>query len=152
MKPEDPDRELLLLFAEQRSADEASAPDFGELIGRARAQASGRALAPSTREGKWAWRAAAAAAASFALATGLYLLRQEPQPRPLSSVAALVAWKAPTDALLQTPGKDLFGRLPVLLLSVPGGDSQEGAPSAREATPHSTQTKVPHPRPKGVES
>ena len=92
------------------------------------------------------------AAASAALAAGLYLLRPPPEPRMPSNAPTLADWKPPTDVLLQTPGAELLGRLPVLLPSVPGGDAGEGegAPGAREATPHSTQTKVPHR--KGVES
>lgn len=155
MNPNDLDRELTRLFTEQRRADEASAPGFHELLDRARAGASGRAFAPEARQGRWAWRAAVAAAASLALATGLSFLRPPPEPRLLSKNApTLAAWKAPTDALLQTPGAELLGGLPVLmslpLSFAPGGDAGEGAPDARKVTPRSTQTKVP--QMKGVES
>jgi hypothetical protein len=149
MNPNDLDRELTRLLTEQRRADEASAPGFRELLARARAGRRGRAFAPEAREGRWAWRAAAAAAASVALAIGLYLLRSSPEPR---ISADITAWKAPSDVLLQTPGAELLGRLPVLLpLSLAsGGGADRGEPGAREATPHSTQTKVP--QMKGVES
>ena len=152
MTPKDLESELTRLFTEQRLADEASAPGFHELIDRARAAAKGRAFAPEAREGRWAWRAAVAAAASFALATGLYLLLPQQEPRLPSNAPTLAAWKAPSDVLLQTPGAELLGRLPVLLPLpfVPGGDADERAPGTREATPRSTQTKVPHR--KGVES
>lgn len=152
MNPKDLDRELTRLFEEQRRADEASAPGFHELMARARAATKGRAFAPEAQEGRWAWQAAVAAVASFALATGLYLLRPTPESRLPSHAPTLAAWKAPTDVLLQTPGAELLGRLPVLLPLpfVPGGDADEGAPGARKATPRSTQTKVPHM--KGVES
>lgn len=151
MNPKDLESELTRLFEEQRRADEASAPGFRELMARARAATKGRGFAPA-REGRWAWRAAVAAAASVALATGLYLLRRPPEPRLPSNAATLADWKAPTDFLLQTPGAELLGRLPDFLPSVPGGDAGEGegAPGAREATPRSIQTKVPHM--KGVES
>jgi hypothetical protein len=149
MSPNDLDNELTRLFTEQRRADEASAPDFRELLVRARAGTRGRAFTPG-REGRWAWRAAIAATASLALATGLYLFRPPPEPRLLSNVPTLAAWKAPTDALLQTPGAELLGQLPVLLPSIPGDDAGVEAPGAREATPRSTQTKVPYR--KGVES
>ena len=156
MNPNDLDRELTRLFTEQRRADEASAPGFHELMAQARAKTRGHAFAPEAREGRWAWPAAVAAAASLALATGLYLLRPPPEPRLPSSAATLAAWKAPTDVLLQTPGAELLGRLPVLLPLpppfAPGGDADEGAPGAREALPRFTQTKVPHPQAKGVES
>jgi hypothetical protein len=150
MNPKDLESELTRLFEEQRRADEASAPGFRELMARARGAAKGR-FAPA-REGRWVWRVVVAAAASVAFAAGLYLLRPPPEPRMPSSAPTLADWKAPTDVLLQTPGAELLGRLPVLLSSVPGGDAREGegAPGAREATPHSTQTKVPHR--KGVES
>jgi hypothetical protein len=149
MNQRDLDKELIRLFAEQRLADEASAPGFRELLDRARAGTKGPVFAP---EGKWAWRAAVAAAASLALATGLYLLRPPPEPPSPSIATTLAAWKAPTDVLLQTPGVELLGRLPVLLPVplVPGGEADKGAPGTREATPRSTQTKVP--QLKGVES
>jgi hypothetical protein len=154
MNPKDLESELTRLFEEQRRSDEASAPGFRELMARARAATKGRDAAPEAPEGRWAWRVvvAVAAAASVALAAGLYLLRRPPEPRMPSNAATLADWKAPTDILLQTPGAELLDRLPVLLTSVPGGDAGEGegAPGAREATPHSTQTKVPHR--KGVES
>jgi hypothetical protein len=151
MNPRDLESELTRLFEEQRRADEASAPDFRELMARARSASKGRDFAPA-REGRWAGRAAVAAAASVALAAGLYLLRPTREPRWPSNPATLADWKAPTDVLLQTPGAELLARLPVLLSPVPGGeaDQREGAPGAREATPRSTQTKVPHR--KGVES
>jgi hypothetical protein len=152
MNPKDLDRELARLLTEQRLADEASAPGFQELMARARARTGGRALAPQAREGRWAWRAAVAAAASLALALGLSLLRPPPGPRPPSQASTLAAWKAPSDILLQTPGAELMGGLPVLLPSVPAFDADEGAPRQRAATPRSTQTKVPQTKAKGVES
>lgn len=151
MTPKDLESELTRLFEEQRRADEASAPDFRELMARARAATKGHDYAPA-REGRWAWGAVVAAAASVALAAGLYFLRPPPEPRMPSNASTLADWNAPTDVLLQTPGAELLGRLPVLLPSVPGGEASESevAPGAREATPRSTQTKVPHR--KGVES
>ena len=150
MNPKDLESELTRLFEEQRRADEALAPGFRELMARARAATKGRDFA-AAREGRWAGRAVVAAAASVALAAGLYLLRPQ-EPRMPSNAPTLADWKAPTDVLLQTPGAELLGRLPVFLPSVPGGDAGEGdgAPGARETTPRSTQTKVPHR--KGVES
>ena len=151
MNPKDLESELTRLFEEQRRADEASAPGFRELMARARAATRGGDFAPA-REGRWAWRAVFIAAAFVALATGLYFLRPAHEPRMTSNAPTLADWKAPTDILLQTPGAELLARLPVLLPSVPGGEAGEGegAPGAREATPRSTQTKVPHT--KGVES
>lgn len=143
MNPEDLDRELLRLLTEQRLADEASAPGFRKILARARADEGSRALAPRAPEGRWAWRAAVAAAASLAIATGLSLLLRAPEPRPTSNAATLGAWKAPSDVLLQTPGAELLGRLPILLPSIPDGD-------AWTATPRSTPTQVP--LSKGVES
>jgi hypothetical protein len=153
MNPKDLESELTRLFEEQRRADEASAPRFRELMARARGATKGRGFAPA-REGRWVWRAVVAAAASVAFAAGLYLLRPPPEPRMPSNAPTLADWKAPTDVLLQTPGAELLGRLPDFLPSVPGGETDEGegegARGAREATPRSTQTKVPHR--KGVES
>ena len=151
MNPKDLESELTRLFEEQRRADEASAPGFRELMARARGAPQGRGFAPA-RKGRWVWRAVVAAAASVAFAAGLYLLRLPPEARMPSNARMLADWKAPTDVLLQTPGAELLGRLPAFLPSVPGDKADEGdsAPGAREATPRSTQTKVP--KRKGVES
>ncbi len=145
MNPNDVDGELTRLFAEQRRADEASAPGFHELVARARARTKGRDIAGQTPEGRWAWRAALAAAASFALAVGISILRPPPAPSLPPDAVTIASWKAPSDVLLQTPGAELLGQVPVLLPvpPFPGGD-------AEPATPPSTQTKLPHT--KGVES
>ena len=147
MNPNDIDRDLTRLLTERRRADEASAPGFHELIARDRTQRRGRGTARETREGKWAWRAAIASALCFALAAGLYVLRPQTELRPLSTATSLAEWKAPSDVLLETPGAELLGRLPVLLplssLALPGGDTEQ-------ATPPAAPTKVL--QPKGVES
>jgi hypothetical protein len=148
MNPNDFERELTRLFTEQRRADEAKAPSFRTLMARARADANGRERGSKARAGRWAWRAAVTTAAVLALSTGLYLLLPGSEPRLASDASALANWKAPTDALLQTPGGELLGRLPVLLDTIP--DVDEGAPAARKATPRPAQTKVPNV--KGVES
>ena len=152
MKPEDLVRELTRLFSEWRLADEASAPGFRQFIERARAGRKDSDPTPGVREGRWAWRAAVAAAASLALAIGLYLLRASPEPRLPSNAPTLAEWKAPSDVLLQTPGKELLGLVPVLFPRSldSGGDPDRATPGTRQATPRSTQTKVPPT--KGVES
>ena len=116
MSSKDLDREIARLFEEQRRADEAAAPAFRELLARPRAR-----RAPLAR---WIRRPALAAAAVAVVAAAL-LLRRPPPPRaPESALPAvattLASWKAPTDFLLQTPGAELLGRLPVLVSPAPG--------------------------------
>ena len=115
MSPKDPDRELTRLFEEQRRADEASAPDFRELLARP------RPLRASLARG--IPRPALAAAAAAVVAAALFLRRppRPPAPEPglPAAAAALASWKAPTDVLLETPGAELLGRLPVLLSPAP---------------------------------
>jgi anti-sigma-K factor RskA len=110
MRSED-DPEITRLFDEQRRADEATAPALRELLARPRGlQATGR---------RGAWRIALVAVTVAAAIAGALLLRparhlgQETELPPAAS--QLASWKAPTDALLKTPGSDLWTRVPVLI-------------------------------------
>jgi hypothetical protein len=113
MRPDDSDREIARLFDEQRRADEASAPTLHELLARSR-----RLQAPRRRA---AIRIALAAATVAAAIASVLLLRparprtggQETALAPAAS--QLASWKAPTDSLLQTPGSELWTRVPILI-------------------------------------
>jgi predicted membrane-bound mannosyltransferase len=122
MSSRDFDREIARLFEAQRQADEASAPAFRELLARPRAR-----RAPL--EG-WIWRPALAAAAVVVVAAVLTFHRparpappanrtRTPESALPAAAAALAAWKAPTDFLLETPGADLLTRVPALVHPAP---------------------------------
>jgi hypothetical protein len=113
MSSEDPDREIARLFDEQRRADEASAPALRELLAR-----------PNSRQTSWKrgiGRIALATAAAAAATAGVLLLRpahhrdggRVTELPPAAS--QLASWKAPTDALLRTPGSELWNRVPILV-------------------------------------
>ncbi len=98
--------ELRRRLRELRRADEVSAPRFHELLSRRRHAEFGRRRAP-------AMRLVASIAAVGALAVALTLLSP---PRPVKRAAAatpsLRGWSAPTDFLLETPGKKLLDSTP----------------------------------------
>ena len=112
MSREDPDREIARLFAEQRRADEASAPALRELIAR-----------PRRRKASWSIARIALIGATAAAATAAVLLLRPAhdvgQDAALPPAASQLAnWKAPTDSLLQTPGSELWTRVPILVSPV----------------------------------
>jgi hypothetical protein len=112
------DSDLRKLFQEAREADEASAADFHTIRRRA---AEGQA---TSRRLRWGLIALPAAAA---LAVGLGLLvagrgSDTPSPEAVpSEVSALTLdeWTAPTDFLLETPGRELLGQFPPIGASIP---------------------------------
>ncbi len=112
MRSEDLDREIARLFDEERRADEASAPALRELLAR-----------PNSRRTSWKrgiGRIALATAAAAAATAGVLLLRPAhhrdggPVTEP-PAASQLASWKAPTDALLRTPGSELWTRVPILV-------------------------------------
>jgi hypothetical protein len=112
MSPEDPDREIARLFAEQRRADEASAPALPELMSRPHRMRMSRKRSLA--------RIALIGATAAAIATVILLRparsRDGGQDAALPPAAAqLASWKAPTDSLLRTPGSELWTRVPVLV-------------------------------------
>ena len=112
------DSDLRKLFQEAREADEASATDFQRIRRR---PAEGQARSPRFRWGLIALPAAAA------LAVGLGLLvagrGSDPPSREAvpSEVSALTLdeWTAPTDFLLETPGRELLGSFPPIGARIP---------------------------------
>lgn len=105
--------ELHRLFRELRHADEASAPSFRQVRARARAHDSGPYRRPL-------FFAVALAAFFGTLSLALLLLpRQRREARPPVSLASLEEWKAPTDFLLEIPGRELLESTPSIPTGVP---------------------------------
>jgi hypothetical protein len=107
----DRDREIARLFEEKRRSDESSAPPVRELLARPRG--------PRAQSARAAWSVALAAAAAIVVMASVVLLRARPPRTPETQLPAaaaqIAAWRAPTDALLQTPGSELLTQLPVLV-------------------------------------
>jgi len=113
MSSEDPDRRIARLFEDERRGDEASAPALRELLAR-----------PNSRGTRWKrgiGRIAFATAMAAAATAGVLLLRPARHDdgsagTELPEAASQLAnWKAPTDALLRTPGSELWTRVPILV-------------------------------------
>ena len=115
------DSDLRKLFREAREADESSAPDFR----RIRQRGAGGHVTP--RRLRWGLIALPAATA---LAVGLGLLMagrgsdapsREAVPSEVSEASALTLddWTAPTDFLLETPGRELLGSIPPIGADIP---------------------------------
>lgn len=105
---DDPEqRELERAFAALRAEDRRSAPDFERLLARQPAGAGSRRSARRLR-------LAAAAATVLVLAVGaaLWWTRPAGDEMPVDT-GPLIAWRAPTDVLLDTPGRSLLADLPV---------------------------------------
>ena len=100
------DDDLRARFAALRFEEESLAPDF--------ALSSRRWVEPA---GRWsAGRLVAVTACLAAMVAGALWLEMVP-PKPGGAgqpVASLTEWKAPTDFLLQTPGRDLLRTVPAI--------------------------------------
>ena len=101
--------ELRRRFAQLREADQEGAPSFAQTYGRRRARRS--------------WRAALSlrplvigAVAVFVIAA-TWLVRAR-SVSPAAVTPTITTWRAPTDVLLRTPGRELLGPIPALGASV----------------------------------
>jgi hypothetical protein len=97
------DRDLRDRFAALRRQEEAQAPKFTAPRKPVRPRSLSALLA--------------AAACLLAIATaGLWMraTRRHPQPEPGKPVASLMAWKPPTDFLLETPGREMLRSVPAI--------------------------------------
>src|SRR5258708_2211330 len=97
------DKDLRDRFAALRREDEAQAPDFVVLTARRRPQSVGKFIVVG--------------ACVVAIVGGVFLLRPIPRkPAQVSggNIASITDWKAPTDFLLETPGRELLRTVPVI--------------------------------------
>ncbi len=103
---------LRAALADLRAADRRQAPAFAGVVARSVHGQRGSLAGPLLRLG---------AAAAVALAAGIgyhaYTLHQRRLTVP-PEVVALVAWRPMTDALLETPGRELLRQPPPLGASI----------------------------------
>jgi hypothetical protein len=105
MRPDDADRDLRRAFAALREDDRRRTPDFERLTMRTTRPRPAAAAA-------WRVLLATGAAAVLVLAA-LWWWPSSNVETPLpGGAASLVAWRAPTDVLLQTPGSALLAEIP----------------------------------------
>ena len=125
----DDDRDLRARFAALRQEDEARRPDFSVFWGPA-----GR---PRPR---WGGRLAAVAVVLVTMMTAILFLRsprREPAPHVPKPVTSIIEWKAPTDFLLETPGRELLETVPQIG-QWPGHSASPGRgrkPAGKKASP-----------------
>jgi len=101
----DADRDLRERFERLRAEDARGAPSFSALLQR------GRSRVPAARVSRL--RPILALAAVLALAALLVSPRRTAPPSvPSTPPLALDHWRAPTDFLLDTPGRQLLGEVP----------------------------------------
>lgn len=101
--------ELRRRFAQLRDADRERVPSFAQTYQRARARRSRSAV--SRVRPLMIGAAAAVVIAAVWLAHGRSIT-------PSAFTPAIATWRAPTDALLETPGSELLGAMPALGASV----------------------------------
>lgn len=99
----DDDDALRQAFAELRGQDAAVTPAFADVVHREGAAPATRSLAPLLGS------VLAGAALVASLVVGL--LARRPMPSP-AAMAATLAWTAPTDFLLRTPGIEVLDSVP----------------------------------------
>ncbi|HEY3204556.1 MAG TPA: hypothetical protein VGL03_12965 [Thermoanaerobaculia bacterium] len=119
----DPDREISRLFEELRRTDVADAPGFRQVLGRRRLPHQGQAGS--------AWRPALIAL-GVVLCVAVVLIRHNADSSRVPTTG-LTSWKAPTDALLQTPGAELFDSTPEFAEPIP---DYSGLMASPETIPH----------------
>jgi hypothetical protein len=131
------DRDLRENFDALRREEEGASPAFDPIWDRAARRHASRRSSRASRQTLWA----AAGAAFFVGATILY---RAPSPAPESvseDVArAFAEWKAPTDFLLRTPGRELLETVPRVGVDLPSGPGNGMPPK------HSTMTPAPRRR------
>jgi len=118
------DRDLHERFSALRRLESEAAPSLDALLGR-RVARSRRPLAVLV-----------ATTALVALAIGLAV--RSHRPTPAHPAPSLLAWTAPTDFLLETPGHELFDSIPALGTSMiptasPPGNTATTRPTRRSS-------------------
>jgi hypothetical protein len=105
------DEELRRHFEALRDVDRARVPSFAELSRRA--ASVGRAKRTGAR-----WVLVGGLGAAAAAATLAVLVQRRHEAEWLHAAAAISAWQAPTDALLEIPDRALLGGPATLRASV----------------------------------
>jgi hypothetical protein len=103
--------EIRRRFAQLRDGDRESAPSFAETYVRSRS-------GPSARVHRVRALPIGAAAAVVIAAVWMATARPFSPHTATPTVAAIAAWRAPTDVLLRTPGSEVLGAMPALSASV----------------------------------
>jgi hypothetical protein len=106
------DREIRDRFAQLRESDRGSAPSFARTYAHARTR---RSVGARLRVRPLVIGSAAAVVIA---AVWLANARSFSPHTATPTIAAIAAWRAPTDILLRTPGNELLGEMPALGASV----------------------------------
>ena len=121
------DSALHNLFARMRQEEQQHIPEFASLWG-------GRTRAP---RGKALWFVAATCL--LIAVAAIFLLRLERPKREEVSMALITEWQAPTDFLLETPGREMLRTVPEI-----GVWCGYTAATASSAGPSQVRKKVLH--------
>ena len=119
----DADADLRAAFAALRSEEGVNAPSFEEVLGAATRGAV-------RRRRPWLVPALTGTIAAAALVVAVMAVRHPPDPR-IPAGPGIEAWTAPTDFLLETPGRDLLetvpriGELPARVVGESSDDGRE---------------------------
>jgi hypothetical protein len=125
----DDDRDLKDRFAARRRDEESRVPGFAGMWATAQRVSAGGASAGRRRKTVSGVRLFTAAVVIAALA-GVYRMAAPPEPAPAVDwqlAASLAAWRAPTDFLLNTPGRETLRTVPRLVSPIPGPFDLKGA-------------------------
>jgi len=127
------DRDLRENFDALRREDAGSSPAFDPMWDRAARRHASRRFTAASRQALWA------AAGAVFLAAILYRAASPPPETVSEDVArAFAEWKAPTDFLLRTPGRELLETVPRVGVVLPSGLS--------DGMPRKHPTVTPSPR------
>jgi hypothetical protein len=114
------DAGLEAAFSELREMERVSAPDIRGLLRAERVEVGPPPRPGPLRRRRAAWVAGAGAAAAAAFMTGLLVRDQARSRRFEESLAVaseeirLGSWRAPSDFLLNVPGRELYVSLPAI--------------------------------------
>jgi len=101
--------EIRRRFAQLREAERESAPGFAKTYARARSRRSSGAMQRV--------RPLVVGAAAAVVIAAVWLASARSLSHP-AATPTIANWRAPTDALLRTPGSELLGAMPALSESV----------------------------------
>ncbi|MBI3450148.1 MAG: hypothetical protein HY049_14690 [Acidobacteria bacterium] len=106
------DREIERAFSIARDEARRRAPKFSRMWGEA-----GRLAAGTRGTPRWLPLAVTTAAIVAVAAAGLLFVTRRggpPRAQPTEAEADITSWRAPTDALLETPGIEILTTLPAI--------------------------------------